>query len=327
MGHLHTDKIARLEVAELLALDALLRGKSVSKAAAWVGVTQPTMSHLLARLRKTFGDALLVRGRAGFVLTEYAEMLLESLRELVPKLEDFGKAREFAPQSTRSLFRVACTEHAAMVLLPHLVPLFERLAPHGSLKALSVDGHALNFERLENARFDLLLGVLSLQPADSPMPADWYRKTLYEDRVVVIGRRLAGANGELSLEDFLARKHVVVSIDERNMQHSTDLALARLGLKRTIGAFLSTFAAAPFIVAHSNMIALMPSVMAASFAGIDGLEVAPPPVPFPQFPISMAWHPRSHETAENQWLRQLVQDAANAAVSAAHGCLPSPRSA
>ena len=316
MGQTHTDKFARLQVRELLALDALLREKSVSKAAAWVGVTQPTMSHLLARLRNTFGDPLLVRGRAGHVLTEYAEMLLESLRELVPKLEEFGKAREFSPQSTRSLFKVACTEHAAMVLLPHLVPLFEKLAPHATLKALTVDGHTLDFERLENARFDLLLGVYSRLPGDSTLPADWYRKTLYEDRVVVIGRRLLGTNGELSLEDFLARKHVVLSPDERNVQHMADLILARMGIKRTIGAYVTTFVAAPFIVARSNMVALMPSVLAASFAGIDGLEVAPPPISFPQFPISMAWHPRTHEAAENQWLRQLVLDATAAAVSA-----------
>ena len=88
MGQTHTDKFARLQVRELLALDALLRERSVSKAAAWVGVTQPTMSHLLARLRTTFEDPLLVRGRAGHVLTEYAEMLLESLRELVPKRDE-----------------------------------------------------------------------------------------------------------------------------------------------------------------------------------------------------------------------------------------------
>lgn len=309
MGHLHTDKIARLQLGELLALEALLREKSVSKAAAWVGMTQPTMSHLLARLRKTFGDALLVRGKAGLVLTEYAEMLLESLREIVPKLEDFGSSTEFSPESTRTLFRVGCTEHAAMVVLPQLVRLFDRLAPHGTLKALAVESRSLDFERLEHARFDLLLGVFST------LPSDWHRKTLYEDHLVVIGRRLRGSNGELSMEDFLARKHVVLSSDERNMQHTADLTLAGMGLKRTIGAYIATFAAAPFIVAHSDMIAVIPSVMAAGFAGIRGLEVAPSPVSFPQFPISMAWHPRSHEAAENQWLRQLVQDAAAAAVS------------
>jgi DNA-binding transcriptional LysR family regulator len=298
-------RISRLDIGTLRALDALLRERNVSKAAHKVGISQPTMSHLLARLRAIFDDALLVRGRTGFLLTDYAEVLLTHLKTLIPQLEDFGNAAPFAPETTRGSFRLACTEHAALVLLPFIQELVDQRAPHAPLKVLSVYSRYLNFEALEQSRFDLLLGVFS------SLPADWHKKTLYEDRLVVMGgRALSDVGDTLSVAQFLAMKHVVLSADERTTQHPTDQTLSAMGLERRIVTYLSTFAAAPFIVARSDLIAVIPSVWAAQFAEVKGVRILPSPVEFPPFSISMAWHPRSHDDPAHRWFRTLIVEAA-----------------
>ena len=55
--------LGRFDLNLLVALDALLTERSVTRAAARVGLGQSAMSHNLARLRTLFGDELLTRGR------------------------------------------------------------------------------------------------------------------------------------------------------------------------------------------------------------------------------------------------------------------------
>lgn len=305
------NRILRLELGTLVALDALLRERNVSKAAHRVGMTQPTMSHLLARLRQTFGDPLLVRGSAGLTLTDNGALLLEQLRRLVPQIEDFGKAGAFAPDATQSMFRLACTEHAALAMVPRLQAHLEDRAPNAVLKLLTIQARTLNLPRLEEFRFDLLIGVFST------LPADWHVKNLYEDRLVVIGgRALHKRRGPLTVDRFLAATHVVFSPDERSLQNLVDFALESHGVKRRIGTFVSTFQMAASIVAESNRLAVVPAGLARHLAHIPGIRIVDSPIEFPSLLVSMAWHPRSHEEPQQRWFRKLVADSARQAASA-----------
>ena len=66
-------RLSEINLNLLLALDAILSEKSVSRAARRVGVSQPAMSQSLRHLREIFDDALLVRDRGTMVLTPAAE--------------------------------------------------------------------------------------------------------------------------------------------------------------------------------------------------------------------------------------------------------------
>src|SRR5580658_9809206 len=71
----------------LVALDALLAERSVTRAAFRLGITQSAASHALARLRKLTGDELLVRGRGGMVPTVRAEAMGGPLRRALEEIE------------------------------------------------------------------------------------------------------------------------------------------------------------------------------------------------------------------------------------------------
>ena len=64
----------------LLALDALLKERHVTRAAARIGLSQPAMSNALARLRDLLDDPLLVRTPRGMVPTPRAERLQQPLQ-------------------------------------------------------------------------------------------------------------------------------------------------------------------------------------------------------------------------------------------------------
>ena len=81
MSATHDDAgLHQIDVNLLVALDALARERSVTRAAQRAGVSQSAMSHTLRRLRELFDDPLLVRGHGGMVLTPRAEALAIPLR-------------------------------------------------------------------------------------------------------------------------------------------------------------------------------------------------------------------------------------------------------
>ena len=65
----------------LVAFDALVSERNVTRAAARVGISQPAMSAALSRLRKLFGDPLFLRSAAGLVPTPRARDLADPLSQ------------------------------------------------------------------------------------------------------------------------------------------------------------------------------------------------------------------------------------------------------
>jgi LysR family transcriptional activator of mexEF-oprN operon len=79
--------VANLNMNLLPVLDMLLAERSVSRAGARLGLSQPAVSNALAQLRTLFGDPLLVRGARGMVPTERALALAGPLRAGLAQLE------------------------------------------------------------------------------------------------------------------------------------------------------------------------------------------------------------------------------------------------
>lgn len=65
-------KLSGIDLNLLVALDALLAERNVTRAGERVGLTQPTMSNALSRLRYLFNDPLLVKVGRNLELTQRA---------------------------------------------------------------------------------------------------------------------------------------------------------------------------------------------------------------------------------------------------------------
>src|SRR6201986_5264302 len=71
----------------LVALDALLAERNVSRAGRRIGLSQSAMSAALARLRVVFRDPLLVRSGRNLALTHGAEEMIIPIREILGRIE------------------------------------------------------------------------------------------------------------------------------------------------------------------------------------------------------------------------------------------------
>ena len=100
-------------------LHALLEECHVTRAAKRSFLSQSAMSRALERLRDMFGDPLLVRNGRGYERTVRGERVLRELESLVPRLEDMVRGEKFDAARSQEVFRVAMSDHASMIVLPH----------------------------------------------------------------------------------------------------------------------------------------------------------------------------------------------------------------
>jgi DNA-binding transcriptional LysR family regulator len=297
--------LAGIDLNLLVALGALLRERSVSRAARAVGKTQPTMSHALGRLRDLLGDPLLVPVGRALVPTRRALALLPQVSEALARLEQLLRPPEaFQPASSRRTFRIAATDNLELYLLPRLVPLLLGEAPQVSLRFVHLQADWQ--ERLQGGELDLKLG------RHYPLPAALESRALLEERLVCLLRRgHPAARRKLGLAAFLKCDHLQVLPREGEAEvPQVDRALARRGLKRRVALTVSHFLAAPFAVAGSDLVLTCSERMAAALAAPLGLLVRPAPLPLSRYQLGMAWARGLAEEPASRWLRTLVERAA-----------------
>ena len=80
--------IRRLDLNLIVALDALLDERSVTRAAARLAMSQPALSNALARLRTLLGDPLFIRAQRGLVPTPRALEVAASVKRIVQEAQD-----------------------------------------------------------------------------------------------------------------------------------------------------------------------------------------------------------------------------------------------
>jgi DNA-binding transcriptional LysR family regulator len=292
---------SRLDLNLLTALDALLRERQVTRAAATLGLSQPAMSHALKRLRELFGDPLLVRSGQGMALTARAAELQPRVREVLARVPPLLEPEPFVPAHCARTFRLVMTDLVGWLLLPTLVGHLAEVAPRATLRVLPPmeDVPAA----LETGRVDLALGV------HSRPPEGLRQQRLFTDTLVCVVRQgHPSVRGGLSLKTYAGLSHVVVA--PRGLPGSAvDEELARRGLRRHVALTVPHFLLAPHVVAGSDAVATLSAHLAARLAPLLSLEVHLPPLPLPGQPISQLWHERTHADPAHRWLREQVREA------------------
>jgi LysR family transcriptional regulator, nod-box dependent transcriptional activator len=129
--------LAGVDLNLLVALDALLAEQNVTRAAERVGLSQPGMSNTLARLRKLFGDPLLVREGLTLVPTPRAESLRQLVQEALSLIEHALDNRPgFDPARDHVTLTVSCSDYSLLMLIGPLVRRRAAAAPGLTIQVL-----------------------------------------------------------------------------------------------------------------------------------------------------------------------------------------------
>ena len=293
----------------LLAFDALMAERNVTRAARHNGLSQPAMSKALNRLRHLLDDPLfeLRDGRM-----EPTPRALELAGPIHGALSDIsrtlGRPKAFEPAGAGGIVRIATIDLHESTLLPALVARLRGDAP----------GLDLHFQPIERNRLCDQLAAGELDLAIAPILAgasDLHAEPLWRDRLVT----LIGANNPLplpmTLESFAAADHAVdaghVRVDGKGKGASlVDTILAARGLQRRIAVVLPSAAGLPFVVAKTDLIATLPSRIFKDLAADPRLRVVPAPLPPLEVSPHVLWHSRTQEAPLFRWVRAMIKETA-----------------
>lgn len=295
--------IRNIDLNLLVALDALLSERNVTRAAARLDLSQSAMSAALARLRQVFGDPLLLRTAGGMLPTSKGEDLAAPVKQLLDEITRIIEQNEvFDPLTANLKFTIAASDYVEFAILPQLVNHLEKHAPQVRLE-IQPSEYANMARQLESGDVDLAV----VNAANAPGAVR--SRPLYAERFVVVARREhPRLKRELSLEDFCALDHVLVARRGRSFAGAIqiDEALAAMGMRRSVRLSVPHFMLVPELVARSDMIGVLPERLARNYS--IRLQYFDLPVEIPHLTISAVWHERTHRNPAQAWLRQTLAE-------------------
>jgi DNA-binding transcriptional LysR family regulator len=321
---LSPEGLAAIDLNLVVVLDALARERSVTRAAARLGVTQSAVSHALRRLRELLGDPLLVRSGNGMALTPHAEALVVPLRSgLITLSRALSTPPTFEPRHARRSFVLASVDLFDVLVMPGLLARIRAEAPGIDVSVLAASDRQLA-EQLETGEVDAAIVPHTHGRRDGAGEASGtglVRKTLFRDRFVCLLRAdhpvLAGAPKRrrgttarrLTLAAYLSLSHALISSSAAG-RGLVDELLAAQGHTRRITLRIPHFYSALAIVAQSDLVLTGPEGLV-SLARPDLNVVAlPVPIALPEASVNLVWHERFGNDPGQRWLRELTADVA-----------------
>lgn len=301
MGSRLNHLLAEFDVGLLLTFDALLKDSNVTHAAARLNITQSALSARLTRLRQVLGDPLFIPSTSGrgMVASPHALALAPELARLLEQMSDFiGTAKLFDPATSKRVFRIAATDNPISILAPDLIPQLKSAAPQLKV-AFTMPDKARIAEALEQGEIDVFIGI-----AEDGAPGLIARKLFREEFVTAQRRGHPRGNGPMTLDQFCALDHLLISTSGGQFAGMIDAALAELGRSRQVSVSVQSYALAPLILGSTDLICTLPRRFLQRFAEV--LELVETPLELAPFEMNLFWHSRMTADAAHGWFRKQV---------------------
>jgi DNA-binding transcriptional LysR family regulator len=190
-GNIHWERNIgrRFQLRDLQVFFAVAERGSMAKAATELGVTQPSVSAVIAGLETSLSAKLFDRSARGVELTPVGRALLMRGRAAFDELRQGIRDIEFLTEPEVGEVRIGCPEFIAAGFLPAVIDLLSLRHPRVSLVVEQVNTPTLEFRVLDERRIDVVLALLAV-PDAARVPQDYSVEVLFEERLCVV----AGGN-------------------------------------------------------------------------------------------------------------------------------------
>jgi LysR family nod box-dependent transcriptional activator len=297
--------LAGVDLNLLVALDALLEERSVTRAADRIGLSQPGMSNTLARLRRLFDDPLLVRRGAEMVPTARAESLARPVRAALSVIAEALEQRPaFDPATDQRTFTISCSDYSVLMLIGPLVRRVAAAAPGVTIQVLP---RTLDPTRaLQSGVIDLIVEPPEIM-GETTLPS----RHLFEDRwMCCIWEGNTRVGDRMTTDAYVELGHLSYSMGAGQPASLADRHVTALGLERRIEFSVESFLLAPFLLQGTDLVALVPARAAPHLQRTADVRLLDPPVAFPTLVERLWWHPRHAGDPAHAWLRARIAEVA-----------------
>lgn len=304
-----------LDLNLLIALDALLSERNVTRAAERINISQPGMSGALQKLRLHFSDPLLERVGRNLELTARGQALIDPVKTILTQIRDLNDpAKVFDPAQARRVFRISATTYCCELLAAPLISRLRRFAPtvRVQFEELSAD----TVDRILDGQIDFAI-TISARLLDKFQSHDEFLRSekLFEDHfVVTLAKNNPYVGDTISFDELCEMDYIETRFGGVIVGVSEQLWRQQPKQPHTCG-WLPNFQLTLDIVGQTDLAAILPSLL----IGLRGerYNVRSLPVPF-EMPIleeRLYWHRRNDNDAGHLWmaqmLRQVVDDLIN----------------
>jgi DNA-binding transcriptional LysR family regulator len=293
------EKLRQVDLNLLVIFAVIAEEGGITRAASRLLLSQPAVSRALQRARVAFADDLLVRSTSGFELTLRGRRILQELDHLLPQVESLVLPNVFDPQTEPSRFRISGPDNVCSVLLPRLC---RRYAVKGDMVQFEfLPWQAGAAEMLDHGKLDLALNI-----DDGLLPAHLHSEKLYREDWICAVARESCFGSRLSLKQYLAADHLVVSTLP-GVQSIPDKQIAALGGKRRSSVRAPYFGAALQCLPGTELVLTLTSGMTDVVKRDSRLRLLKAPSEFRPFYFLMVWHPRLTTDVRHAWLRGAIR--------------------
>jgi len=299
-------QLNRFDLNLLIALDALVHEKNVTRAAERVFVSQPAMSAALQKLREYFNDQLLVRVGRDMELTPRGLSLVEPVREALLRIQaTLGTQPTFDPGTVRRAFTVIVSADASLRVMP---TVFRRLSKEAPGITLHIEHFSdTTLSRLEYGDADLYLGLNSLRLFGLKAFPETLRMT--DLRAVrwfaVVSKDHPSVDNTISEAQYLALPHVfgwpsghTLPLEEMVRR----LTNAEIDVRATTPGLFEI----PFLLEGTESVATLPEHLARTLEKVAAVKVLPLPFSTPENREVVIWHKRNEPDPGHAWLREVI---------------------
>ena len=292
--------LINLDLNLLVSLDALLRERNVTRAARYLGLSQPAVSSSLRKLRRHFGDELLIRAGNTHELTPLAAQLSEQTSAALGAVQRvFDALPVFDPMTSEREFTLMMSDYCTTVLGEAMSKELNRQAPGVTLRLEPNTRYAVDHASEYLRQVD---GVVMPHGFITQIP--WV--DLYEDSwVCIVDQHNAAVGDELTMQ-LLGDLPWILTFNAPTAYAPAAQQLRMIGVEPRVAMVVESFMPLPFLVAGTDRIALMQRRLAALLAPVAGVRVLE--CPFDAVPLAEAlwWHPVYRADPAHRWLRQMT---------------------
>jgi DNA-binding transcriptional LysR family regulator len=294
--------LAAIDLNLLVAFEALLEQRSVTKAAEQLQIGQPAMSASLNRLRVLFEDKLFVRLGRQMQPTLRASALAPGILAALQQIrQTMTSSQVFDPTSSDRTFAIGSSDYTSFVLVPPLLEFSHQTAPSLNFQMIGFEKDSVG-DLLEQGVIDVALGVFP----NPPRQTQW--EPIFEERFVGIARQGHPGirHGTMSLETFTGLSHALTTL-RRDTTGEIDKALNQQSLERRIALTTPHMLILPFAIASSDFVAAIPRRIALRLATVCNLTIFELPVKTKPWRVAMLWSALSGQDEANHWLRDGIK--------------------
>ncbi len=294
-------QIHRTDLNLLAVFDCIYSQGSVTGAAAILHLTQPSVSHALARLRERVGDPLFVRNGQKLVPTPAAQKLIHPVRQALQLLESsLAELNEFDATSARQHFVIGMRPLMEGAFLPSLMRQLQQQAAGLVLSSVQLDRGNLEAD-LNSGKLDAAVDVFL------NLPTSISRQHLASSRIVVLARKghPAVQSGFIAQQDYLNQHHLLVS--SRPQGHGVeDLLLAKEGKSRQVVARCQQISTGLELISQSNLLLTISESLVNHLYDPELQQICIAPFQAPSVDTYLYWHQSRESDKASQWLRQQI---------------------